>query len=187
MPAPKRYETIRPDVKEKLDKELDLINRLEIPGYFLIVWDIVQYCREHDIMVQGRGSAANSVVCYSLGITMCDPIDRKLLFERFLTRGAKKCLAGHRPGFAERRQAGASHPGGLQTIWAHRGGHDGECDYLPGAQFDAGGGEGAGVYRGYAGKVFRSLCQWRFSAYPGARGSNWTWRGFLPTMRVCRL
>ncbi len=65
-------------------RELALIERLGFEGYFLIVWDIVRFCGEHDILVQGRGSAANSVVCYALGITAVDPIKMELLFERFL-------------------------------------------------------------------------------------------------------
>ena len=54
-------------------------------GYFLIVWDIVEFCRKQNILVQGRGSAANSAVCYSLGITAVDPVAMDLLFERFLS------------------------------------------------------------------------------------------------------
>src|SRR5262245_5967243 len=65
--------------------ELDLIGRLDLAGYFLIVWDLVQYCRRHGILVQGRGSAANSAVCYALGLTAVDPVEMKLLFERFLS------------------------------------------------------------------------------------------------------
>jgi error-prone DNA polymerase len=66
-------------------RELDLIEKLSLAGYFLIVWDIVNFCRQHDILVQGRGSAANSAVCYSLGITAVDPVGMDLLFERFLS------------------------------------------------------------------------------------------------------
>ena len=66
-------------------RELDLIEKLELAGYFLIVWDIVNFCRQQDILVQGRGSAANSAVCYSLGITAVDPVGMELLFERFLS------------------------------------------------------------------------------------------------------
>jgi error-prone DNA polymerase len=65
--------------------ELDIIGRLDLAGYFLIVWDIVEFCRMHDILVQGRGSAANSAVCYALGITAVDPVRMELLFERFLS------------------------------------------------------------------------------------------------------
>jgi error-prone DNA polymerase len=62
-----------------------MIEKLDLAGYFLIVWDIVNFCRQHDILVQGRGSAANSAVCYSLGITAVDPVGMDLLFERFLS------------------------------------------------------------------------------------------------------
>ncbi len=71
--------------RRQIERELALIERLKLEGYFLIVWDIVRYCREQDILVQGRGSAANSAVCYSLGITAVDPIRTELLFERFLS------------------------------------------------------------------------------------------------------
>ncbi len=69
----------------KLQRELALIEKLDLPGYFLIVWDIVRFCREKNILVQGRGSAANSAVCYALGITAVDPVKMDLLFERFLS------------------------------------------------------------------------------------------------------
>jgi error-prone DNA polymerase len=72
-------------VRKQIDRELALIEKLKLPGYFLIVWDIVRYCRDHNILVQGRGSAANSAVCYSLGITAVDPVGMDLLFERFLS------------------------------------------------------------------------------------------------------
>ncbi len=69
----------------QIERELKLIEKLKLEGYFLIVWDIVRFCREQGILVQGRGSAANSAVCYSLGITAVDPIAMDLLFERFLS------------------------------------------------------------------------------------------------------
>jgi error-prone DNA polymerase len=72
-------------VRKQIERELDLIEKLDLPGYFLIVWDIVRFCRDHNILVQGRGSAANSAVCYALGITAVDPIGMDLLFERFLS------------------------------------------------------------------------------------------------------
>ncbi len=75
------YERARP----QLERELKLIEKLKLEGYFLIVWDIVNFCRKEGILVQGRGSAANSAVCYSLGITAVDPIGMDLLFERFLS------------------------------------------------------------------------------------------------------
>ena len=86
--ARRRYATpLRAAVKKQLDHELRLIEKLGFCGYFLIVWDIVNYARTHDILVQGRGSAANSAVCYVLGITNADPVGGKLLFERFLSEG----------------------------------------------------------------------------------------------------
>jgi error-prone DNA polymerase len=71
--------------RRQIERELNLIERLNLGGYFLIVWDLVRFCREEKILVQGRGSAANSAVCYSLGITAVDPIGMELLFERFLS------------------------------------------------------------------------------------------------------
>ncbi|MGD0213490.1 MAG: error-prone DNA polymerase [Terriglobales bacterium] len=71
--------------RRQIERELNLIEHLKLPGYFLIVWDLVRYCREQNILMQGRGSAANSAVCYSLGITAVDPIGMELLFERFLS------------------------------------------------------------------------------------------------------
>jgi error-prone DNA polymerase len=80
-----RYRPYDARARRQIERELDLIDKLDLAGYFLIVWDIVNYCRQHDILVQGRGSAANSAVCYSLGITAVDPIAMDLLFERFLS------------------------------------------------------------------------------------------------------
>jgi error-prone DNA polymerase len=71
---------------QQIEHELAIISELGFPGYFLVVWDIVRFCREHDILCQGRGSAANSAVCYALGITLADPVRYWLLFERFLHR-----------------------------------------------------------------------------------------------------
>src|SRR5713226_5845201 len=87
--AQQRYAAISSRVKRQLEEELNLIQKLGFPGYFLIVWDIVNFCREHNIMVQGRGSAANSAVCYCLGITPVDPVSNNLVFERFLNESRK--------------------------------------------------------------------------------------------------
>jgi error-prone DNA polymerase len=76
-----RYENAR----LQLERELALIEKLKFPGYFLIVWDIVEYCKREGILIQGRGSAANSAVCYALGITAVDSVKMDLLFERFLS------------------------------------------------------------------------------------------------------
>ena len=84
-----RYGCTSADFKERarlqIERELTLIEKLKLPGYFLIVWDLVRFCREQNILVQGRGSAANSAVCFSLGITAVDPVGMELLFERFLS------------------------------------------------------------------------------------------------------
>jgi len=71
--------------QRQIEHELKLIEKLKLDGYFLIVWDIVEFCKRQGILVQGRGSAANSAVCYSLGITAVDPVGMELLFERFLS------------------------------------------------------------------------------------------------------
>ncbi len=76
---------IPPRVRAQLEHELALIEKLELDGYFLIVHDIVQFTRDQKILSQGRGSAANSAVCYALGITAVDPVGMDLLFERFLS------------------------------------------------------------------------------------------------------
>jgi error-prone DNA polymerase len=81
-----RYDGKIPDkVRLQLEHELAIIRRLDLEGYFLIVWDIVRECRARGILTQGRGSAANSLVCYALGITAIDPVRYELLFERFLS------------------------------------------------------------------------------------------------------
>src|SRR5271166_6194172 len=84
-----RYGRAAPDLqaraRRQIEKELALIEKLKLAGYFLIVWDLVRFCREQNILAQGRGSAANSAVCYSLGITAVDPVGMELLFERFLS------------------------------------------------------------------------------------------------------
>jgi error-prone DNA polymerase len=80
-----RYGSDNEKARKQIDRELALIEKLDLPGYFLIVWDIVRFCREKNILVQGRGSAANSAVCYALGITAVDPVGMGLLFERFLS------------------------------------------------------------------------------------------------------
>jgi len=78
VPLPRR-------VRAQLEHELGMIERLELAGYFLIVHDLVRYAAQEDMLAQGRGSAANSAVCYALGITAVDPVGMDLLFERFLS------------------------------------------------------------------------------------------------------
>jgi error-prone DNA polymerase len=76
--------TLLTKARAQVQRELVLIAKLGFAGYFLIVWDIVRYCQRQGFLVQGRGSAANSVVCYALEITAVDPVGMELLFERFL-------------------------------------------------------------------------------------------------------
>ncbi len=83
--ARQRYRPYHEKARQQIERELALIEKLALAGYFLIVWDIVNFCRDHGILVQGRGSAANSAVCYALGITAVDPVRMELLFERFLS------------------------------------------------------------------------------------------------------
>jgi error-prone DNA polymerase len=73
-------------VREQIDHELELISELRYEAFFLTVHDLVRFAREHGILCQGRGSAANSVVCYCLGITAVDPVRMNMLFERFVSR-----------------------------------------------------------------------------------------------------
>lgn len=80
-----RFRPLTARAQAQLEKELNLIEKLDLSGYFLIVWDIVQFCRREGILAQGRGSAANSAVCYALSITAVDPVRMDLLFERFLS------------------------------------------------------------------------------------------------------
>ena len=85
--ARRRYEDGIPDgIVAQIEKELEIIEALDYPGYFLTMWEIVEFCRANNILCQGRGSAANSVVCYCLGITAVDPAHIGLLFERFISK-----------------------------------------------------------------------------------------------------
>ncbi|MFL6196593.1 MAG: error-prone DNA polymerase [Thermoanaerobaculia bacterium] len=80
-----RFRPLTAKAQAQIQKELDLIEKLDLAGYFLIVWDIVDFCQREGILAQGRGSAANSAVCYALSITAVDPVKMELLFERFLS------------------------------------------------------------------------------------------------------
>jgi error-prone DNA polymerase len=83
--AKARFRPLTAKAQAQIQKELDLIEKLDLAGYFLIVWDIVNFCLREGILAQGRGSAANSAVCYALSITAVDPVKMDLLFERFLS------------------------------------------------------------------------------------------------------
>jgi error-prone DNA polymerase len=82
---PKNDPALYAKAKQQAERELLLIERLGLAGYFLIVWDVVNFCKSNGILIQGRGSAANSVVCYALEITIVDSVGLDLLFERFLS------------------------------------------------------------------------------------------------------
>lgn len=83
--GPKHDAGLLERAKKQVEHELKLIAKLGFAGYFLIVWDIVGFCKKQGILIQGRGSAANSAVCYALEITAIDPVGMELLFERFLS------------------------------------------------------------------------------------------------------
>ncbi|MEM9593373.1 MAG: error-prone DNA polymerase [Acidobacteriota bacterium] len=80
-----RFRPLTARAQAQLEKELGMIEKLDLAGYFLIVWDLIRFCKREGIMAQGRGSAANSAVCYALSITAVDPVRMELLFERFLS------------------------------------------------------------------------------------------------------
>ncbi len=84
-PAPGEDLSLRARAWRTIDHELDVIEGLGFAGYFLVVWDIVEFCNRADIFCQGRGSAANSAVCYAIGVTKADAVSLGLLFERFLS------------------------------------------------------------------------------------------------------
>src|SRR5215831_1172232 len=102
--------------EKQIEHELKLIEKLKLEGYFLIVWDIVEFCKRCGILIQGRGSAANSAVCYSLGITAVDPVGMELLFERFLSeeRGEWPDIDLDLPSGDQRERA-------IQYVYEHYG------------------------------------------------------------------
>ncbi len=102
-----RYQPYHEKARRQIARELALIEKLGLAGYFLIVWDIARFCRESGILAQGRGSAANSAVCYALQITAVDPVGMDLLFERFLSeeRGEWPDIDIDLPSGAQRERA----------------------------------------------------------------------------------
>ena len=168
----KRYgqktEELRERARNQVERELALIEHLDLPGYFLIVWDIVRFCEDQRILVQGRGSAANSAVCYALGITAVDPVEMALLFERFLSeqRGEMPDIDLDLPSGDQRERV-------IQHLYAKYGAH--------GAAMTA----NVITYRGRsaAREVGKSLgfdveTLDRLSALVG----SWEWRGPTDTM-----
>jgi error-prone DNA polymerase len=105
--GPKNNQALMKKAKKQVEHELSLIAKLGFAGYFLIVWDIVDFCKKNNILIQGRGSAANSAVCYALEITAIDPVGMDLLFERFLSedRGEWPDIDLDLPSEGKREQA----------------------------------------------------------------------------------
>ena len=139
-----RYRPYHERARQQIERELALIEKLKLAGYFLIVWDIVRFCKEHDILAQGRGSAANSAVCYALEITAVDPVGMDLLFERFLSeeRGEWPDIDIDLPSGDKREQAIQYR---VRALREARRGDDGERDHVPRPLRGARGGQGAGL------------------------------------------
>jgi error-prone DNA polymerase len=130
--------------RAQVQHELKLIAKLGFSGYFLIVWDLVRYCQQNGILVQGRGSAANSAVCYALEITAVDPVGMELLIRAFPERKPRR-VAGYRSRSALGRPARAGHSICLRALWTTGRGHDRQCDRLSRPFRGARGGQGAGL------------------------------------------
>ncbi len=124
-----RYRPYHDRARAQIARELDLIERLDLAGYFLIVWDLVNFCRQQGILVQGRGSAANSAVCYALGITAVDPVGHGSAVRAVSVGGARR-VAGHRSRSAERRSARARHSVRLRALRQARRGDDRQRHHL---------------------------------------------------------
>ena len=142
-----RYRPYHDRARAQIARELDLIEKLDLAGYFLIVWDLINFCRQRGILVQGRGSAANSAVCYSLGITAVDPVGMELLFERFLSeeRGEWPDIDLDLPSGDRRERV-------IQYVYERYGqlrrGDDGQRHHVSQPQRDARSGQGAGLDAG---------------------------------------
>ncbi len=125
----RRYGATDKKAEKQIERELALIEKLQLPGYFLIVWDIVRFCNSENILVQGRGSAANSAVCYALGITAVDAVGMGLLFERFLSeeRGEWPDIDLDLPSGDQREKRDSVRLQALRKAWR---GDDGECHHI---------------------------------------------------------
>ncbi len=183
--AQQRYAAISAKVKRQLEEELALISKLGFPGYFLIVWDIVNFCREHNIMVQGRGSAANSAVCYCLGITPVDPVSNNLVFERFLNEEPQR-LARYRSRSSERRSARKRDPGNLSALRQTRRGHDRERDYLSRPQRRTRDRQSAEFFAEHSRSLLAFVRERRFSAHARSRNRKSSRPVCQKNIRGCR-
>ncbi|MEM6454682.1 MAG: DNA polymerase III subunit alpha, partial [Acidobacteriota bacterium] len=113
-----RFRPFTARAQQQIAHELDLIEKLDLAGYFLVVWDIIRFCLQRGILVQGRGSAANSAVCYALSITAVDPVKMGLLFERFLSEER-----GEWPDIDLDLAAGAGREAAIQYVYRRYGPH----------------------------------------------------------------
>ena len=113
-----RFRPLTGRTQAQIERELALIEKLGLAGYFLIVWDVVRFCKEHDVLAQGRGSAANSAVCYALSITAVDPVKMDLLFERFLSEER-----GEWPDIDLDLPSGAKRESVIQYVYGRYGPH----------------------------------------------------------------
>jgi error-prone DNA polymerase len=113
-----RFQPLTARAQDQLQRELDLIAKLDLAGYFLVVHDVIDFCKRENILVQGRGSAANSAVCYALSITAIDPVKMELLFERFLSEER-----GEWPDIDLDLPSGAAREKVIQHVYATYGVH----------------------------------------------------------------
>ena len=165
--------------RRQMERELALIEKLQLDGYFLIVWDLVRFCRENGILAQGRGSAANSAVCYSLGITAVDPVGMDLLFERFLSeeRGEWPDIDIDLPSGDQRERV-------IQYVYQRYGklrrGHDRQRHHLPRPLGRARSGQGAGLRGRNARRALRPGPRLGVEGPRGHRRAPFPRRGLRP-------
>ena len=162
-----RFRPLTTKAQAQITKELAMIEKLSLAGYFLIVWDIVQFCKRENILVQGRGSAANSAVCYALSMTAVDPVRMELLFERFLSeeRGEWPDIDLDLPSGGPAREG---HPARLREVRPARRRHDGQRHHLPRPLGRARGGQGAGLFARAGGEPLQAALRLELRRGPRA-------------------
>ena len=154
----------------QIDHELDVIEALGFPGYFLIVWDIVQFCERADIFCQGRGSAANSAVCFALGVTKADAVRLGPPVRAVPVARARR-PARHRPRHRE-RPPGGGHPVRLRALRTGERRPGRQRHHLPGALGGAGHGQGARRVDRPAGRLVQAARPWGGIARTVADGGH---------------
>ncbi len=179
-----RYRSPSAAVRAQLTRELALIEKLGLAGYFLIVWDLVRFARDRGILAQGRGSAANSAVCYALGITAVDPVGMGLLFERFLSeeRGEWPDIDLDLPSGDRREQV-------IQYVYSTYGAHGAAMTANVITFRERSAAREVGKALGF-GEAEREAVANRCSRWPGSEPAGWTERiaacGLSPTDRRVR-